>query len=449
MKKFIRIVLCLCLCFVAISVSACGKKKLDSPASDSAVISNGGCVVQKGNYLYFTNGYSSLEDIKKSNATKKFSHGGLYFAKLDENGELVSEENGNTKDITRLSAKLAGFEASDLHIYGDYMYFTSVNTEENKSGELQTSHLEIYRIKLNGTKLKRVYRSGIEFENDEGDRQVEFSYFENNGDVYILINEDGTLKRIKCTSKAISSAKVVVSNFESLVLNTDSCDQILYTTLEDSVYEIHRYDILKDKEITKLICDRDCVIDSLFEVKFNNLYFYATVDSSSSYLYKLSLKNLEAGKFNIEKLTAGEYTVYLLENEADGILLVGESKVEIAVFGKTLSDSNYLELQENFDTEATIMTIKAGYVYYYSDSTIKRWNYIDDVEETIIKEENTICNYAFDIVGNYIYYFATTGSNDYLYRANIATTSEGKTSQLVGNYLEADIPTDEEEAEAE
>lgn len=447
MKKFIKLVLCLCLCVVAISFGACWKSKLECPESDSAVKSNGGCVVQKGDYLYFTNGYSSLESITKSNATKKYTHGGLYFAKLNQDGEIESEENGNTKGIKRLSSKLAGFEASDLQIFGDYMYFTSVNTDENKSGELQTTHLEIYRIKLNGTGLKRVYRSGIDFEDDEGERQVKFNFFENEGSVYILIQEQKELKRIKCTAKSIGKAEVVASEFESIVINNGTTDQVFYLTTSDDAYEINRYDVVKNKVITKLACDRDWQIDSLFEVKFNNLYLYATATGSSSYLYKLSIADFEARSFNLTKLTAGEYTVYLLDSESDGILLVGESKVEIAVFGKSLSDVDYLDLQENFDQDATIMTIKAGYVYYYKDKAIKRWNYLTDSEETIVNEENTICNYSFDIVGNYIYYFATTGSNDYLYRVNIATSSEDKKPQLVGEYLEEDIPEAEEEEE--
>ena len=56
-----------------------------------------------------------------------------------------------------------------------------------------------------------------------------------------------------------------------------------------------------------------------------------------------------------------------------------------------------------------------------------------------------ILNYHFDMVDSYIYYYATTGSNAYLYRLNVADRSPENVPQVVGRFNDADAPKTEEE----
>ena len=146
MKKFIKILVCVCLCMVSIAFVACKKEtKIDAPATNAQVSSNGGSVVKKGDYLYFANGYESYKDVSKGDLNKSFGLGGLYVTKLNSNGELDYTDKKQLANMTKLSGKLASFEATELFVSGDYMYFTSINTEKDKKGSLQTSHLEIGR----------------------------------------------------------------------------------------------------------------------------------------------------------------------------------------------------------------------------------------------------------------------------------------------------------------
>lgn len=433
MKKFIKILVCLCLCVVSIGFVACGKEsKIDAPASNAPVYSNGGIVVRKGDYVYFANGYNSYEDVTKSDLDKSWSLGGLYVTK-QKNGELNYNDKKQLDNMTKLSGKLASFEATELFVSGDYMYFTSINTEETKKGGLQTSHLEVYRINLNSTDCKRVYRSHTDFEKGD-ERIVTFDYFENDGKVYLLINENGTLKRVVCGS-GIGDTETIKSGVKSVKYADKS--SIFYTTVEDDIYTLTRYDIVKNQTTSQMTLAKGDTINSIFAVKFDNVYLYLSKDGGDEYLYKISFADLVNRIDNFTKLTETSYTaVYLLNEEIDGILLVSSDKTEILKGGN-------LVLQNNFNTSATVMMVENGYVYYYADKTISRWNYTTDEAEVIAEDVESILNYHFDILDNYLYYYATTGSNAYLYRVNIAIRSDENVPQVVGRYNDGDAPSEE------
>lgn len=443
MKKFFKLFICACLCVVSLTFTACGKKsKIEAPSGDAPVYSNGGIVVQKGDFIYYANGYKSVDTVKKSDLNRKYGLGGLYVTKTDSSRDKYGSLNYNN----RLSSKLSSFEATDLNIFGNYMYYTTINTEETKKGGLQTKHLEIYRVKLNSTGSERVYRSGINFKDTEGKRVVDFNYSENNGTVYITIFENGKLKRISCGS-SISGASTVATNV--LSYKTEGSKTYFVKVNDDDKYELNIYNAVSNKIETKLAMDKNDTISSIFDVKFNNVYFYATFnDVGSEYLYRMPIENIvnkDSIRTTAVKLTATSYTsVYLLDNYTDGILVLSSSKVEII---DEVNPLDNIELQSNMPTDATIMKIDGGFVYYYKGKDIKRWNYIDDTVETIYTEENTICAYAFDIVGDYLYYYTTVKSNDYLFRVSISGVLEDKKAELMGEYESQDAPEIEEDEE--
>jgi len=170
----------------------------------------------------------------------------------------------------------------------------------------------------------------------------------------------------------------------------------------------------------------------------------------AKFLYRISYEDFEEKGIKYttcqnEQLTSMDYSsIYLLESEADGILAISSSKVEIINYN---NPTPVLQLQNNLPTTATIMLVKNGYVYFYTENTIKRWNYTTDEVETVYEETNTLLNYAFDIDETYIYYYATKGENNYLFRVKFAGTMPEKTSELVGVYLEIDEDVVEEEEE--
>ena len=89
MKKFTRILMCLLLCVFTFGLVACGRTtdNFVYPNSSSETFGNGGMAVQKGDYLYFVNGFISAENQTEKNAS--YTVGALMIAKLDSNGEII------------------------------------------------------------------------------------------------------------------------------------------------------------------------------------------------------------------------------------------------------------------------------------------------------------------------------------------------------------------------
>jgi len=453
MKKFIRIMLCFCLCFISLAITACGGgAKIEAPKATDQVYSNGGLVVKKGDFVYFANGYSSIQAIAdgEQKLQKSYSHSNLTVAKADKQGNFERTENGSLKKVDSLSKKLAGFEATDLRIFGNYVYFTTVNTEKDKKGDYQVEKLEIRRIKLDGTSSERVFRSKINYLDENETRVVNFNYFEKDGNVFLLINENGKLKRVKCSNSSIGSAEIVAENITSLVVpeeDDDCLDGIFFLTSNEGVSTVNRYDVANNKIVAKKQVAEDDSVDSLFASKFGNLYFYTNFDEvGASYLYYLTyeqFENLDLTYNNCQRnriLHDTSTKIYLLESALDGILAIDSNEVKILDHNNSASN---ITPKTGLPTDAKIVLVDNGYVYFYKDSEIKCWNYSTEEVYTIVNEENTICDYGFDLVGNYLYYFATCGENDYMFRVNVKIENN-ESSELMGVYFEEDDPTKED-----
>ena len=166
----------LCCAFVGGAVfgfSGCGQNELktEGPAASDVVIGNGGLSVQKGDYLYFVNGYLEQDDIEKATKEKDIVHSAIYRVKLSNGKVVEDEENSDSetkefklKNVNKVVSKVAGFEYSDLYIFGDYLYFSTPNTRAPTRGEETTDnsgnlldHIDFYRVKLDGTKEQRIY----------------------------------------------------------------------------------------------------------------------------------------------------------------------------------------------------------------------------------------------------------------------------------------------------
>ena len=189
MKKFTRILICLLLCVFSLGFVACDKrteeeKNFTYPSSADVIKGNGGLAVRKGNYIYFVNGYTSItENGLTSEST--FMQGSLMLARLDSNGNLIKNDNGSIADehFITMSNALCGYEATDLFIFGDYLYFVSPCKETESGGKVWAKERVVFnRIKLDKTsKVEELYRSGVKVDN------LEYKYYVANGNLNILV----------------------------------------------------------------------------------------------------------------------------------------------------------------------------------------------------------------------------------------------------------------------
>ena len=235
MKKFTKIFICLLLCVFSFGLVACDdrsekEKNFVYPTSGDETIGNDGLAVQKGDYIYFVNGYQSVESITSKKAS--YTVGSLMLLKLGQNGEVVLDDDGLVEDdyYITMSAALCGYEVTNLHIFGDYLYFVTPCLE-NESGDKvwAKERVEFKRIKLNKTgKVETVYSTGVKFD------QLEYEFYEENGNLYILTWEKGdsyynsngnnSLVRVNVTAK---TSEKIANNVSSVVFSKNA-DEIMF-----------------------------------------------------------------------------------------------------------------------------------------------------------------------------------------------------------------------------
>lgn len=444
MKKFITFSLCLLLCVVTLGLAGCGKSKKETVDTTIATYGNGGTVAMRGDYVYFVNGYNSYTTLDKENLSTKFNVGGLYRAKLNEDGAFDYDENGSVVGAEKISSHLVGFESTSIYVFGNHVYYATPITEVDKDGNLQTSKLEFRRVAIDGGKTKQLYQS----KSNADDIDYEFYYAD--GMVYLVVNENGTLYRIKCTGEV--SKQKIDEGITSLVLPRDIDDvfesdgykNIYYTkTNDDEKIEIYNYNVLASQPQYKKSVDyKTC---ELVDYKFGHLYYKASKAGEPSYtLYyrvdatKNAIMNMTSTE---EKITKTEYDAfYLLDNETSGYIAQSSSK------------TYYIDYMTNeaypiADSKIEIMTIRNNYIYFKSGNDIKRINYYDfktngDKTQQSVLTVDGLQVYDYDIDDNNLYVYAKTGSNTYLYSIKVSNVLEGEDFErnLLGVYNEDDVP---------
>ena len=445
MKKFITFTLCLLLCVVTLGLSGCGNKGKDKIDTSIATNGNGGMVVSRGDYVYFVNGYTSYTTFTKNNLSSSFDIGGLYRAKLNDNGAFEYDENGSLVGAEKISNRLVGFETTSLYVFGNNIYYATPITEVDKQGSLQTSKIEFRRSAITGGKTEVIYQSKV----DASNTKFEFYYAE--GKVYLVVNENGTLKRINAFGKF--AVTEIDTNITSVILPRDTDDvftsdgykNIFYTkNNDDGKIEIYNYNVLGSQAAYKQTTNYQTL--QLQEYKFGHVYFKASENSypGYTYFYRVDATENAIRSLAVEKLTSDkDYTaLYLLDNETDGYIAQSSDKTYYLTYNAG-SESTPLPIA---DSKLEIMTVKNGYIYFKSGSDIKRINIYnlktvgDKTQETVLTVEGLL-SYSYDIDDYNLYVYATKGSNSYLYSINVSNLVEGETFEqlLLGVYDEGDI----------
>jgi hypothetical protein len=449
MKKFITFTLCLLLCIATFGLTGCDKSKNVVVDTSVATNGNGGMVVTRGDYVYFVNGYNSYSTVK-AGKDNNYNVGGLYRTKLNASGVLDYNEDGELANVEKISGHLTGFESTSLYVFGNHIYYATPITEVDKKGNSQTDRIEFRRIAINGGQTDKIYTSSISAD------KVEFEFYYAEGNVYLMIKENDTLKRVVCNGK--NTITEVASGITSLVLPRDSYDvfnsesykNIFYTkTNSNSKIEIYNYNIVSGREEYRKATEYTSC--ELVDYKFGHLYYKASQTSypNYTYFYRVDATKNAITSLAEEQLTKmdGFTTLYLLENETDGYIVQTDSKT----YYMSYSASNISNPIIASDSKIDVMAIKNNYIYYKSDSTIKRINYYNlktqgNAEEETVLNVTDMQSYGYDIDNDNLYVYANTGSNTYLYsiKINNVLEDEDYEAKLLGVYNNSDKPKTEE-----
>ena len=221
MKKFLTaIFMCLVCCLVFLT--GCGSKGFkDNPKTNDVVLDNGGYSVQKGDYIYFTNGFDEY-----TNASSSVTVGALYRAKVgDTNGYAQVDEDGYLQNAELITSRLVGYKYGGFYIFGDYIYYVTPITRVDNSGNSLKDHIELHRININGTDDNIIFES-----NNAVSDETTWKMTAVDGNVYFVMIDGDELVCVKANGKA--STTTLAKGVSSFAIYTPQ-DYMANATLED------------------------------------------------------------------------------------------------------------------------------------------------------------------------------------------------------------------------
>ena len=236
-KKILGLTLATLLLGSTVSLAGCGSYSYKGDeltpgyVSDAEVSSNGGFVVEKGEYVYFING---VEGYTAKNKYGKVVKGALMRISKSELNGLLNGEDVEAQTVVP-SLFVQERQKSGIYIYGDYVYYATPTTDTDSKGNVENSWIDVKRAKIDGseapmkgeylqrssssTTVKRfVTVDGVD-ENQDGEL-----------DVFCLYEESGSLKSY---NTATDENTTLVSGAKSSFFynEADPTDPTVYYTM--------------------------------------------------------------------------------------------------------------------------------------------------------------------------------------------------------------------------
>lgn len=440
-KKLISVfaaVLVLVLCIAALV--ACNPYKADSIGSgdsDAAVESNGGYVVKQGRFVYFINGYVGES---ADNAWGKATKQGIVRAEYKKDGTV----DPSTAKLVVPKSVYNSSTAGGIAVHGEWIYYTSVNTDKNKSGTASTTNTDFMRTKTDGSVTQLIGTIGT--------RSSKYIFTESRV-LYFTSNTISYIDFSGMDSKPTDSGKgavkgTLVENVENVVWDYAS-DTIYFVESAPSEDSYKNYNNLcsikadgSDKktlatQTTFVKEGKEAVDDQLNVFKYTLVGLFVESDGTSTLYYTkahtLNSTSVTDGLFmakasdvkGTEKLlnTIASTTLVPL-GYAEGALAYNSDSVYCWYNGEEGNAEN--PLQETTSSQ-TIWKVdqQKGIVYFTASSSatsISKISYKEAKDNaTVIMEEGIKTDWlVLDFVGDDLFFFATDDEN-YMHTINLST----------------------------
>ena len=448
------------LCIMALV--GCTTAELELPSNTAPVVGNGGLAVQKGEYLYFVNGYESIDNLKSGDNKSGEKYSAIYRTKLNANNELTFDADGNLENCELIIDKICGFEKTALYIFDDYIYYATPNTEKEVSDEVISSNFELtdfYKAKLDGTGRSHIYKT------TKASDDTKFAFYKANGqnDVYLALYDGTQLLLVNCKSKAVTTVCDSISSIAMPTVTTYNSENNQISVGASNIY--YTRNAKEDETVSSgnLLCAVR-IGDNQERILAQGTYTYTVKSATEEALVftKKSDSDLNANNYAISyAYNDGGDVVLDVQNQGVQLDATAHDTVLLCTYEEgnfvgmvTKNSSNklvYINRVTNVtevldeDTTLTPIAIAGNYVYAYdSDNSIYQINYktkaqklLADTSKTgddAIKSPYLSAKKNFSVCGNYIYYFATYQGEKTGYYLNRVTTisQEDYIPELVG-----------------
>ncbi len=400
LKKIVTICTAAVLTASAVSLSGCGYEftPLDGDYSSGTVSSNGGFVVEKGEYLYFING---VETYTSDNAYGTPVKGALMRIAKDE------VTKGGEAETVVPSLMVAGDYTSGIFLYGDRVYYATPNNIKNTSGTIENDYLDFKSAKLDGSDIQSYFNLS--------DNATVYRYTEVDGTVYLIYEQDSELHSYNTATETDTLlAKNIV---EYVVDSSDKTNPYIYYTMT----------VTLDIDVT----------DGALEREYNQVYRVRADATEAPYEYAYDEKFLEENDGEVPYLNLG--TIVL-----DGIgALYQDSPTQfthdlkegvtpLSAAGYTYTLQSYANGGLYFtrsDLATTSTTGESGWLYYLSEEKLGAgWNSVSgNATEnfTAIAQNTTYASTSaiFYLENGTHHYLYVSDSN--MFRADVRTDNSG------------------------
>lgn len=472
----------LCVAIFAVAMfcfSACGGygRLPENPAETDVVIGNGGLAVQKGDYLYFVNGYLNTSDVGDTNNEGKVTHSAIYRVKLDagkvveknpttyyEDGCADIDETQALENIDIIVSKVAGFEYSNLYIFGDYIYFTTPNHLKNKEQEVLSSKLNFYRTKLDRSgSLELIYST------NEDNSNVKMTMYEVDGVAYQIIVDGSVLKLFAFDNNKRTENTLSEKANEVALPSYQNSNDVIYN-IDRKIYFTEN---MEDGKTGTILKAYDLATKETSNVFNNEEETYSIKGTSGNYLYYTKATATNPGlSATIYALNADYFTnkvqntpiqvsaIPVSSSSSDSPRIASYSLVSADLgpailyydgtntYFKRASDNSASLVASSANLLEKLVEVKGDEIYYIADSTLKKINYTQTSQTAVSVIPTTDTPKAditanFDVDGNNVFYLVQHNeSHYYLHYTNstIATDGEPETpyNHFVGVLLEED-----------
>lgn len=427
MKKVLKSIFAIMICFVSLlSFTACGKTTLSKTTNRTdGVVSNGGISVTYGGYVYFINGTKTNSE---ENNKGEIVQGAIYKAKLDDEGKVVE---GTT---TRVVDRLVGYKDGQIFIFGDFLYYATPCTDNNKKGEMLFNKTEFRRFDLVKNKDQLIYTSVSSSDT------LTYTYYKDGENLNLVVYEknSATLKSIRIGDKM--ETVFTRENVKSVLMSdkagenastTSFADQYIFYTLsydENSAIRngVRVFKIKANGTGEEKISEGKSF--SLLTIRSGKLVY-----AEGDYVYSAVIS---AGKdtlsTDVDKILCYENyeNIIFLEDEDDSVLFVDGDLLRVISWKNGFK--NKCEIDLNAD-DAKLIGVEGDYLFYQSSKVVYKIKFknAQPDETSAIKLSTTSIDEASDLIapelnGGYIYGMVTDSSTKttYLYRINIKTPAE-------------------------
>ncbi|MGN0818045.1 MAG: MgtC/SapB family protein [Candidatus Coproplasma sp.] len=321
----------ICVATAAISAlgitlaSGCGSLRSSGVSTEDTtyaqVTSNGGFLVQTGEYVYFVNG------VEQKSADNSFGSVVKGSVQRISKSDLSNHNYSSCETVVPLVTYSENYNAG-IYVYGDRIYYATPSTAKNSSGEVQYSKLEFKSTSLNGkdTMSDYYYRAA--------DASLDYRYVQVDGTVYLMY----------ACSESLYSESSAVTNIHSVNTSTGTDTVIAYNVSDyefDSVDPENPY-VFYTMSVTNYLGSDNAVKES-----YNQLYMARADATESLKEYDFSyVKDYDASE-NPLYINCGSYVF-------DGIGIIENGNQS----GTKVNQFNY-----NFGSDKEYLINHTGYTY--------------------------------------------------------------------------------------